>query len=138
MTPPAATRQETYLPAPVEGHDPRWWLLDGRAGWRVMAPLDPPNPTFPAAEAERVLTLPHAAGVDRALTEPIGGFGGLTMPSHLAVDADGTLYLLDRDAARLKRFDPCACAFETLPCLAGFGEGARQVRSPNGIGIHGG
>jgi hypothetical protein len=35
----------------------------------------------------------------------------------------------------LKRFDPCACRFDVVPCFGGPGAGPRQLHQPHGIGI---
>ena len=40
-----------------------------------------------------------------------------------------------RDKAQLKRFDPCECRFQTVPCFGGEGGGPRQLNDPHGIGI---
>ena len=48
---------------------------------------------------------------------------------------DGSIFLLDRATATLKRFDPCECRFISVPCLGGVGGKARELRNPGGIGI---
>lgn len=98
-------------------HDPKWWLLGasaGRtpsAGWRsaVAGQLDLlPDPN--------VLTLPVRGGGLGALADDHGTLGGLVPPKNVALDGT-TIYLMDREARRLKYFDRCECAFRTLPCL---------------------
>ncbi len=123
------TQQETFIPSPVPDHDPKWWLLNERAGWRVNF-LDKVE-----MGSGGTLVLKPLAGSLRGLAEPGGSFGGLTTPSNVAVAPDGSVYLLDLEAAQLKRFDPCTCRFEVVPCIAGHGKGPRQVLNPHGIGI---
>jgi len=114
--------------APQPPNDPTWWLLNGRVGWQ-------------AAELDKVaitndrLGLLVVPGSGRLLNEPSGSFGGLVAPGNVAVAADQSIYLLDGQAGRLKRFDPCACHFLTVPCLGGIGSAPRQVQGPHGIGI---
>jgi phage tail-like protein len=128
-----AVVRDEYLAAPVEGHDPTWWWLDARNGWKAATEL--------LDKVERVgdaLSLKIAAGSGRSLTEESGSFGGLKLPANVAIGPDGSVYLLDVQGVQLKRFDPCDCRFDVVPCIAGSGTGARQLFNPNGIGIMGG
>jgi phage tail-like protein len=115
-------------PVPQPPNDPTFWLLNGRFGWQA-AELDD------VAIAGDNLGLLIIPGTGRLLTEPSGSFGGLVPPGNAAVAADGSLYLLGLSAAQLKRFDPCDCRFNTVPCLGGPGTGPRQLQDPHGIGI---
>lgn len=115
-------------PAPQPPDDPTWWLLNGRVGWHA-AELDH------VAIAGDDLGLLIVPGSGRLLNEPSGSFGGLMLPATSAQAADGSLYLLDTRAGQLRRFDPCDCRFQTVPCLGGLGNGARQLQDPHGIGI---
>ena len=81
--------------------------------------------------------LPTRAADRRALTEPSGSFGGLRPPANVAIGPDGSIYLLDAAKLALKRFDPCTCAFEAVPCIGGEGGEGRQWRNAHGIGICG-
>ncbi|HTX91831.1 MAG TPA: phage tail protein [Anaerolineales bacterium] len=109
--------------------DPTSLLLNGRVGWQADH-MD--NLVFgPAGELELDL-LPEYR---RTLTEPDGSFGGLALPTNLAITADGSLFLLDRRGPSLKLFDPCTCRFETVPAIGGSGPGPRQFSDPHGIGI---
>lgn len=74
----------------------------------------------------------------RSLGEANGTFGGLVLPSNVAVAPDGSIFLLDRATATLKRFEPCECRFISVPYLGGVGGKARELRNPGGIGICGG
>jgi phage tail-like protein len=116
---------------PQPPHDPRFLRLDGRAGWRALH-LDQAEVRF-----DGLLTLAGAPGASRSLLEPSGSLGGLAPPANVAVAADGAIYLLDAQSLRLRRFDPCCCDFEDLPCFGGEGTAPRQLKSPCGIAILG-
>ena len=122
---------------PQPPHDPRFPLLDRRTGWRALD-LSPAPGLQPAqVRFDGVLTLAAAPGVSRSLLEPSGSFGGLVPPAHVAVAADGAVYLLDAGSLRLLRFDPCCCEFAEVPCFGGEGKAPRQLKSPRGIAIIG-
>lgn len=118
-------------PIPKPPHDPTWRLLDGLVGWQeaTLKGLE----RHPVSQALVMAPSPRS---QRALTESSGSFGGLTVPTHVALAADGSPYLLDRTTAQLQRFDPCTCAFEGVPHFVGIGSGACQLQAPHGIGIH--
>ena len=112
--------------------DPTSLLLNKRVGWQAEH-LE--NLTFgPAGDLELDL-LPEYR---RSLTEPSGSFGGLALPTGLALTPDGSLFLLDTRGPDLKLFDPCTCQFETVPAIGGSGAGPRQFSDPHGIGIRAG
>src|SRR5215467_665564 len=115
-------------PAPNPPHDPTFLVLNGRVGWRA-AELDD------VAIADDRLGLLIVSGSGRLLNEPSGSFGGLVLPGNSAGAGPGDLYLLDASTGQLKRFDPCDCRFNVVPCLGGFGSGPRQVQDPHGIAI---
>jgi phage tail-like protein len=117
---------------PSPPHDPTFWLLDGRTGWQD-ADLDHVEVTARG----QCLSLSPQPGSGRSLGETSGSFGGAKLPANVALGPDGSVYLLDRERALLKRFDPCQCEFEVVPCLAGAGSGARQLNNANGIAICG-
>lgn len=81
------------------------------------------------------LTLDQAPAVRRTLLEQNGSFGGIVLPTNVAIAGDGSIYLLDRTTLMLKRFDPCECRFQPVPYFGGEGGGTRQLRNPSGIGI---
>ena len=120
-------------PVPKTPHDPVSWLLNSRNGWRAakLAGVE-------MAPSDQMLALAPLPDSGRRLTEPGGGFGGLTLPSNVAASIDGTLFLLDSQSGQLKCFDPCRCRFEVVSCTGGIGDQPRQLRSPGGIGIQGG
>lgn len=130
MNGPAAPQRLPYLPGPP--FEPASLLLDGRTGWRAVFEQVEPDP------GDGALALAPAPGRRRTLAEPSGSFGGLVPPGGVAVGPGGDVYLLDTGALVLKRFDPCLCRFDPVPCLGGEGEGARQWRAPHGIAICGG
>src|SRR5262245_31220815 len=102
-----ASAPQPPLPGPPD--DPTWWLLDGRVGWR--------GARYDAVEGGPSGALRLGARPDsgRRLVEASGSLGGLVPPLGVAVDARGEIYLLDRPAAALRRFDRCRCRFETTP-----------------------
>jgi phage tail-like protein len=122
--------QNFLPPIPQPPHDPTSWLLNARAGWHD-AKLTHVEKT-PVVQSLALAPLPESS---HSLTEAGGSFGGLTVPANVALGPDGSIYLLDAKTLELKRFDPCECVFNTVPCFGGEGSGARQLRNPHGIGI---
>jgi phage tail-like protein len=116
---------------PAPPHDPTSLLLDGHAGWRAVR-----CDAVVEALHTHALTLAPSPDSLRGFDEASGSLGGLRPPQQMAYTRDA-LYLLDPASQTLKRFDPCACAFATVPCLGGHGGGARQLRNPGGIAICG-
>jgi phage tail-like protein len=112
------------LPAvPAPPHDPFTLVLDARAGWRLAG-----TPSgLEISPVDCALTLAPAAGAARPLADAFGSFGGLVPPANVALGPDGLVLLLDRDRARLMRFDACDCKFVPLPCIAGRGKAPRQL-----------
>jgi len=115
---------------PQPPHDPTSWLLNGNVGW-LAAKLSQIEYLPP----KNSLVLPLAPEGRRSLTEPSGSFGGLTTPGNVAIGPDGSIYLLDLSSAQLKRFNPCDCIFQNVPCFGGVGSGPRQLANSHGIGI---
>ncbi|HZY71764.1 MAG TPA: phage tail protein [Edaphobacter sp.] len=128
MTNPAPNPFWQMPPLPQPPDDPTFRLLNGRVGWNA-AELDG------VAISDDRLGLLVLPGSGRLLTEPSGSFGGLVLPGNAALAPDGSIYLLDVQAGQVRRFDPCDCRFNPLPCLGGLGTGPRQVKDPRGIGI---
>src|SRR4051812_4556488 len=95
-------------------HDPRTLILTASGtlsgGTLNDLHIDP--------RTDRVV-LDQAPSVRRTLTEPSGTFGGLVLPTNVAMAADGSIFLLDRTMLTLKRFDPCECRFQPIPCFGG-------------------
>lgn len=125
-------------PPPRPPHDPRHWRLDAHA-WRLAA-------TAPAWLAARVagpieivpgtkeLALPPIAGGAGSLTDPAGTLGGLVPPATVAFLPPHGLWLLDRVSGALRRFDPCRCRFETVPCML---DGVRELAGADAIAVEG-
>lgn len=128
-------------PIPAPPHDPTFWLLNGRVGWRIASF---PGGTMGLTDLEiepgtSSVTLARLPDSGRLLLEPGGSFGGLTLPANVAMTLEGSLYLLDRRTATLKKFDPCECRFFVVPCFGGIGAEARQLNADHrGIGFCGG
>jgi phage tail-like protein len=89
-----------------------WWFGQDRLPW----PTDASSQIVVGAR----LTLESNPDGPRALGSAEGALGGLALPPTLAVD-DGVVWLLNRQAAVLRRFDPLTGHFRTLP---GWGAGS--------------
>ena len=109
-------------PVPAPPHDPTSLLLAGtvgpepRGGWRA-APGRAGLDQVELAAGAPALVLEPTPDATRRLIEPSGSFGGLRMPFNAALGPAGDIYLLDPQTAQLKRFDPCSCGFEPVPCF---------------------
>jgi phage tail-like protein len=124
------------IPAPP--HDPKWWLLNGKVGWRPASPASQGLQNVQIAADTGVLTLQFMPGAARSTVENSGSFGGVVPPANVALGPDCSIYLFDTTAGQLKRFDACCCAFLPVPCFGGIGAGPRQLNNPHGIAIRGG
>lgn len=109
-------------PVPAPPHDPTSLLLAGtvgpwpRGGWRAADGTIGLDGVEIAAGAP-ALALEPTPDATRRMTEASGSFGGLRMPINAALGPAGDVYVLDPQSARLKRFDPCCCRFEPVPCF---------------------
>lgn len=112
-------------------HDPRTLPINRRTGWRLALATNIEEDTC----GQLALTL--QPGSRRSLAEESGSLGGLQLPAYLTYTPDCGVLLLDRQRALLKKFDPCACRFDTVPCTGGAGEGTRQFNDPRAIAICG-
>ena len=133
MTLPSDSMRKTsnFLPPiPKPPHDPTWVVLNARVGWPQGT-----DSNVKEIRERQVLALSPQTGSGRSLTESSGSFGGLTVPTNVALGSDGIVYLLDPKTVELKWFDPCECRFKVVPCFGGEGGDARQLRNPHGIGI---
>jgi phage tail-like protein len=101
--------QAVLPPIPRPPHDPTSLLLNQRLGWSVLE-----SETVTVGSTVKLARFP---GSLRWMTEPSGSFGGLRPPANVAIADAGDVWLLDPVSGRLKRFDPCRCVFETVPCL---------------------
>jgi len=102
-------------------------LLDARTGWQTGF-----TDSLAAGDA---LALATAPGSGRPLVDSAGTFGGFALPTGVAVDGDGAIYVLDAGDGVVKRFDSCDGVFVELPCLGGAGSKPRQLDAPRGLGI---
>ena len=94
-----------------------WRLSGGRFPW-------PTSTTTGLTVAERLALVANADG-PRSLRSAGGTLGGLALPPTLAADA-GVVWLLDRRRASLRRFDPIAERFFTLPGWGSQSSGAHR------------
>lgn len=123
-------------PLPRPPHDPRHWRLDAHA-WRLAAA----PPAWLAARGpieispgSREIALPPISGGAGSLTHSEGTLGGLVPPAVIAYVPPHGLWLLDRVAGALRRFDPCRCRFETVPCML---DGVRDLVGADAIAVEG-
>lgn len=105
----------------------RHLLLDGRVGWRELRSAGLARLGDPGGFT--LLELPSRGG--RIGGAP--GFGGTAVTTGVAVDADGTVYVLDSPKAAVLRLDPCADTLEPLRCLGGHGGEPRRLDEPRGL-----
>ncbi len=115
----------------MNGNGTSHFRLDPRVGWRN---LEPRAPADVALEPDG-LRLRRLSGGGIPVTDPRGGFGGFALPTGVAVDRLGRIYLADSRAHVVRRLDPCEGRFEPLPCFEGEGSGPRQLRCPRGLAI---
>ena len=111
-------------------HDPTWFLLNPRVGWRAQ--------TLTGVEAQPLtgsLALAPFPGSTRLPGETTGSLGGVRLPANVAQAPDGALFLLDTQALVLKRFDACVCGFVAVPFYGGEGGAARELNGALAIAI---
>ncbi len=111
-------------------HDPWQIPLDHRVGWRLRDVFISNIEVSPLDGALTIAVDPHSG---RQLNEASGSFGGLTTPTNVAIGPDNSVFLLDWSTGHLRRFDPCRCVFEIVPCIGGFGHQPRQFANFAGI-----
>jgi phage tail-like protein len=126
------TAQIQTLPdVPKPPHDPLHLLVNAQTGWRKSASSDHIEQSLEDCS----LCLSPDPVSSRSLVDAAGTFGGLDLPTGVATDAAGGIYLLDSATGKLKRFDPCECRFEDIPCAGGIGSAPRQFLDPHGIAL---
>ncbi len=126
------TRQRPQPRVPQPPHDPTWWHLDARTGWHIQQ-----TEGLDAYRLERELALAPLPGSGRSLSDGLGSFGGLILPSHMAWGPEWSLYLVDAGSGLLKTLDRCACRFEPVPCLGGKGDGPLNFADPRAVAVRG-
>lgn len=105
-------------------------LLNTLAGWRAV--LKHSTVSF---GDDGFLRLRPQPGSIRPLVDGGGSFGGLQLPTGLAVDDQDRIYILDGQSHDIKQFDPCLKVFKTLSCIGGPGRRPRQLLKPRGLAI---
>jgi phage tail-like protein len=105
-------------------------LLNRQAGWHAAALNG-----VTLAQDGAVLQLRTLPGALRPLVDTAGSFGGLALPTGLAVDGEDRVYILDGAGGVLKRYDPCTGLFEALPCIGGTSSQPRNVCEPHGLAL---
>src|SRR5258708_18537797 len=121
------------IPAPP--HDPKWWLLNGRVGWRPALPVNAAMLNVEITPDNGTLTLQPTPGASRSTIEDSGSFGGVVPPANVALGPECGIFLLDIGKAKLKRFDPCTCSFQIVPCFGRIRSGPRPLDDPHGLAI---
>ena len=111
-------------------HDPYSWVLNSQAGWLIDH-----SESVKASPVSGDLCMSPVAGSGRILSEPSGSYGGLKLPTNMALGKHCELYLLDQQSLLVKRFDPCECRFDVIPATGGQGSQPRQFNAPASIEI---
>lgn len=111
---------------------PTSFYLSALAGWRQQ--VAGARIVAPQAGSLRLAT---RAGGPLALDAEDGSLGGLVLPRGVAIDADGTLYLLSPNDLRIRRYASEREGFVALPEVGGYGDDVRRFRGPRNIAIAG-
>jgi phage tail-like protein len=107
-----------------------FWRIGGLTGW-----------TNRTASSDLAVSDKHGLRLEAAPDGPLSllsaddSVGGLVLPRGMAFDAENTLYLLDLQGARIKRFNPETRGFAELPEVGGVGQEARRFAQPSNIAI---
>lgn len=106
--------------------------LDGRTGWRTATAAG-------ASVGDRAgLRLVADPSGPLALTSADGSLGGIVLPAGMALDAEGTLYLLGQTKPGVRRFDAGRREFVPLPSIGEeVGGDVRQFRDASSIAVAG-
>jgi phage tail-like protein len=116
----------------VRPEGPTFWRLDGLTGWRTA---DAGARQVAVAATGMRLAADPAGPLGLASAD--GSLGGLRLPRGIAVDPDGTVWLLVPEAWAVRRFDPEAGRFVDVKTIGGRGWMARQVRRPCALAVAG-
>lgn len=124
----------------MQVQEPTFWLLQGRSRWRVDKPAASEinnNPTWAKGISQGdALQLSDDLSGPLGLISPDGSLGRLVLPTGMALDDSGIVYLLT-PSGHIKRYDPENEAFVRLPSIGGRGQEARQFNNPTNIAIWG-
>jgi phage tail-like protein len=114
---------------------PTFWLLDSQYFAGEKNTLS--RQGVSAGSAGIKLQADPAPESPLALASPDGSLGGLVLPKGMALDREGTIYLLGRSSPWIKRFDPISKTFVLLPATGGYGAELRKFDTPSNIAIAG-
>lgn len=118
----------------TNSEEQKFFILDGNLGWRTAE-----NRGVTESRSEICLNADPHGPLSLASTD--GSLGGLALPQGFAFDSGGTLYLLDGDLRRIRRFefDPVSkqSGFVDLLSIGGVGSDVRQFIDPTNISISG-
>ncbi len=106
------------------------WLLDAKLGWGPVTAAQ-----SLVAESGAALALAPERGARGSIDSPDGCLGGLVLPKDLAVDSDGTIYLVDRRGGRVRRLARGARSFADLPAMGRAASGERVAIEPASIAL---
>ena len=101
------TPAELLPPIPRPPHDPTFALLGGSLGWSIV---DAQQVT--AADSISLALLP---GADRQPGRALRQLRRSCPAANVAINEACEIWLASSDG-RIKRFDPCGCSFDPVPC----------------------
>ncbi len=103
------------------------YLLDSVAGWRASL-MD--KASF-SKEKDGICLKKKPKNIK----DETGAFGGLDLPTGIALDNYGNIYIVDTEGNKLLKYDLCQNVPVPLECLGGKGKAPREFDAPKGIAI---
>lgn len=73
--------------------------------------------------------------VQKNIKDETGSFGGLSLPTGIAVDDYGNIYIIDKDNSLILKSDLCTEFLVPVKCVGGKGIDVKKFASPTGIAI---
>lgn len=73
--------------------------------------------------------------VPKSMKDEEGSFGGLSLPTGIAVDDYGNIYVVDTENSLILKYDLCTELPIPVKCVGGEGSGVKEFDSPIGIAI---
>jgi phage tail-like protein len=105
----------------------KFLLLDPVAGFRIK-------------ELENLILSKKEDGirleqVPKNIKDENGSFGGLSLPTGIAVDDYGNIYIVDKENSSILKYDGCTELPLAVKCVGGKGVAVKEFDSPTGIAI---
>lgn len=75
------------------------------------------------------------SSVPKYIKDETGSFGGLSLPTGIAVDKYGNIYIVDKTNSLILKYDLCTELPIPLKCVGGKGDAVKKFDSPTGIAI---